>query len=183
MSLSSLQFYKQIRFLFLISTIGAVGCTSVMVATPPSVRVAMDNASSLRDQAEQRVVLVKKANTSAEINLDQFERSKMLYEEARQSIGLWIDQLQNDLKTKKPIGESDEYRNLVNTANTKANSFNEYVDNTLNIISRTVTEEDVKAFFQSGIELAEKLKEIDQQKRLEIAADLEKLRWKLFDTI
>lgn len=170
-------------FLFFLTLIGLVGCAKILVTTPPSIRTAMDRAETLRLQAEQRVGLLKQANGQGTVDVGDFQTAQAKYGSARESFSVWIDQLQDDLVSGKPVGVSEDYRQLVDNAVDQSKQFNSYVDQILQVAPRGASAEDFKAFAEAGKELIKTIKEIDRQKRQELSLKLENLRWQPFEAV
>ncbi len=164
-------------------TLAVAGCSSqpLMLTTPNSLQVAMDNADQLRSQAKQRVLLVKLANQQGSISGNDYQSAQSLYVTARGSFDLWINQIQADLKSGRSADNPGAYNTLVENASTQSKNFINQIDQLLQVSSRGVETRNVEAFVTAGIELIETVQKIDRKKRLQLIAELETLRWQAFD--
>ncbi len=187
---SIIKFYgKQVRYLFLLflnmSLVFAISScsTQTIITTPNSLQIAMDNANQLRSQAEQRVLLVKHANQQATINGDEYQSAQSMYGAAKDSFDLWVNQVQDNLRSGKRIDNPDAYNILVKNANKQSEAFIDYVDELLQLVSRGVSKKEIESFIKTGIKLVEVVHKIDSQKRLKLIAELNEIRWQDFDAI
>lgn len=170
-------------FLFFVTTSLIAGCSSILVTVPPSLQVAMDNAALLRSQAERKSEWLKLAKSREKISNSDYRRSRLLYADARLSLDLWINNVKAKLIGGKPVGDTDDYPQFVNTVADKSTIFNDYVNGLISGESRDVSGYTVLAFAKAAIDTIETIAQIDRQLRLELALKLEKLRWKSFDEI
>ncbi len=171
--------------LYFIIALPIVGCASqsVLLTTPQNLQVAMDNANQLRLQAEQRVLFIKHADQQISLNGDDYQSAQSLYEAAKDSFDLWINQVQDNLKSGKRIDNTDDYNILVNNANKKSEAFIEYADELLQLVSRGVSKKEIESFIKTGIKLVEVVHKIDSHKRLTLISELDDIRWQEFDAI
>ncbi len=174
-----------ITLLSTLIALAVAGCSSqpLMLTTPNSLQVAMDNAGQLRSQAKQRVLLVKLANQQATISDNDYQSAHSLYETAKDSFDMWINQIQADLKSGRSVDNPDAYNALVENASTQSKNFIDHVDQLLQIVPRSAETRNVEAFVTAGIELVQTIQKIDRQKRLQLTDELEALRWQAFDDL
>jgi len=160
------------------------GCVNgILLTTPPDLQMAMDTAEKMRVEAEGRVKLVKNAHNQGSLNLSDFQEIQNAYGIAQDQFSSWIDNVQNDLNSKKLGSQSVNYMELSENAGNQAKEFNKQVDDILGISSRGDEMETIKSFINSGKELINTIKEIEKNKRQELISKLETLRWKSFDSI
>ena len=174
-----------IAFLITLMALAIVGCSMqpTMLTTPNSLQIAMDDSAQLRSQAKQRVLLVKQEEEKRTIKVEDYKLAKELYEAARNSIELWINRLQGDLRSGKPVDNPAEYNALVENVSTRAKNFNEYVDQLTQAVPRGNAAKNVESFVKAGIKLIETIQKIDRQKRIQLISELEALRWQAFDDL
>jgi hypothetical protein len=160
------------------------GCVNGLVlTTPPDIKIAMDSGARLKQQAEERVRLVKNAVSQNQLSAADIQTIQSSYEAARSGFAEWIDRVQNDLNTVKMGGQYVNYYTLSQNAAQQAEQFNQLVDQKLQVSSRGDLEKNVESFINSGKEFVNTLKEIDSKKRQEIIGELEKLRWQPYAAI
>jgi len=184
-------FYRQKICLLLKTLLGTlivlaiIGCTSqsVILTTPKSLQDVMNNATHLRSQAEQRVLLVKHANQQTTINGEEYQSAQGLYEVSKDSFDLWIDQVQDNLRSGKRIDNPDVYNMLVRNANKQSEAFIDYVDELLQMVSRGVSKKEIESFIKTGIDLVQTVQKIDREKRQALISELDEIRWQAFDAI
>lgn len=164
--------------------LAVAGCSSqpLMLTTPNSLQIAMDNADQLRSLAKQRALLVKLANQQDTISRKDYQSAQSLYATARGSFDLWINQIQDDLKSGRSADNPDAYNTLVKNASTQSKNFINQIDQLFQVSSRGVETRNIEAFTTAGIELIQTIQKFDRQKRQQLTSELEALRWQAFDT-
>lgn len=143
--------------------------------------------SEMRTQAESRVRLLSGLYKDGEVDKTPFQRSQLLYEDARSAFNAWLDAVKAEFSTKESDspGESTSY--LLESGSTKTEKFLSYADGLIlgeprGGVAEAAIELTSKVI-DTGVSIWNELRSSDKDRRKQLLSQLEELRWVSFSDI
>lgn len=144
--------------------------------------------SELRTQAESRVRLLKGLHAEGEIDAQSLRRAQLLYEDARAAMNAWLDAAETGYDIAHRGPPSDSVPEKLQLGARRAGDFLSYADKLIlgesrgsNVVEAVVGL--VSKVIDAGVTVWKDVRTSNDQRRKQIALDLDRTRWPAFESI